>query len=312
MIVGVPNSAVENIKDIVMISLFNPDLKDETKFESLLGVEIPSINEIKEIGIPSKLYQTANAMYFSASILTKISESKYDLEPITFILTDDILITVTYTETSAFKQITDHIHKIHFKEISVVSLFVNVLKLIVDYIVEKLEEVGFSIDAVNDKVFNMNNSKEDKPDYQAILGSIGLVGDIVSKTRESLTSLNRVSIFMLQSGIPNVTKDTKEQLKVFSRDISALNDYASFSANKVNFLLDATLGMINIEQNSIIKIFSVASVVFLPPTLIASIYGMNFHFMPELRFSFGYPIALTLMILSSWLPYKYFKHRKWL
>lgn len=106
--------------------------------------------------------------------------------------------------------------------------------------------------------------------------------------------------------------DFHARLEMLRRDASALSDHASFLSNKLTFLLDATLGMINIEQNSIIKIFSVAAVVLLPPTLIASIYGMNFKIMPELRWEFGYPFALGLMLVSVGLTYAYFKRRQWL
>ena len=107
-------------------------------------------------------------------------------------------------------------------------------------------------------------------------------------------------------------KDARARVKTLSRDVISLSDHASFQTQKITFLLDATLGMINIQQADIIKIFSVAAVVFLPPTLIASIYGMNFRHMPELDWWFGYPLALGLMVLAAVLPYLYFKRKGWL
>jgi magnesium transporter len=107
-------------------------------------------------------------------------------------------------------------------------------------------------------------------------------------------------------------KDIKARIKTLSRDLGSITDHANFLAGKVNFLLDATLGLINIEQNAIIKIFTVAAVAFLPPTLIASIYGMNFDFMPELKWHYGYLVAIGLMILSAVLPMWYFRRRGWL
>ena len=107
-------------------------------------------------------------------------------------------------------------------------------------------------------------------------------------------------------------KESVARYRSMSRDVLALSDHASFLANKSSFMLQATLGLINIEQNNIIKIFSVAAAVFLPPTLIASIYGMNFHFMPELDKSYGYPLALVLMTFSAVIPYVYFRRRGWL
>ena len=108
--------------------------------------------------------------------------------------------------------------------------------------------------------------------------------------------------------------DNEGQLRLatLSKDIASLSDHANFLSTKINFLLDGTLGMVSIEQNNIIKIFSVAAVIFLPPTLIASIYGMNFHVMPELSWKYGYLLSISFMLLAAWLPYKYFKYRKWL
>ncbi|MGE5257557.1 MAG: CorA family divalent cation transporter, partial [Hyphomicrobiales bacterium] len=129
----------------------------------------------------------------------------------------------------------------------------------------------------------------------------------------SILSVSRMALYLNQAVAqhPRVS-EIRETLKEISRDLASLADHASFMASKINFLLDATLGMINIEQNQIIKLFSVAAVVFLPPTLIASIYGMNFRFIPELSWELGYPLAVLLMAVSAALPYMYFKRKGWL
>ena len=141
---------------------------------------------------------------------------------------------------------------------------------------------------------------------------IGRNGDLLSKARESLVSLSRLLTFVQQSGSVTLPHEVRNRYRNVSRDAVALSDHASFVSSKVSFLLDATLGLINIEQNAIIKIFSVAAVVFLPPTLVASVYGMNFDYMPELQLAWGYPVAVALMVLSAVLPYLYFKRRGWL
>ena len=151
---------------------------------------------------------------------------------------------------------------------------------------------------------------------QELIENIGEEGDFTSKMRESLVSIGRVVAFM-QAIIDQLrqSKDMKEnraRIKILQRDIVSLTDHASFLSAKISFLLDAVLGLISIEQNGIIKIFSVAAVVFLPPTLVASIYGMNFHEMPELAWTYGYPFAIGLMILSAILPFWYFKQKGWL
>jgi magnesium transporter len=145
-----------------------------------------------------------------------------------------------------------------------------------------------------------------------LLERIGFNGELDSKARESLVSLARLLVFVQQSGNIAVNDEHRHRFRSISRDAAALSDHASFLGAKVSFLLEATLGLINLEQNNIIKIFSVAAVMFMPPTLIASIYGMNFRHMPELNWPVGYPLALLLMFGSILGIYIYFKRRGWL
>ena len=144
------------------------------------------------------------------------------------------------------------------------------------------------------------------------LGGNGRDGDIATQARECLLSIDRLLLFLAQAPVENEKKELRSRAKNIDRDVRSLTDHATFLSDKVTFLLDATLGLINIEQNAIIKIFSIAAVVFLPPTLIASIYGMNFDLMPELKWSFGYPMAIVLMVISAIIPYVLFKRRGWL
>src|SRR5690606_21985918 len=150
-------------------------------------------------------------------------------------------------------------------------------------------------------------------DLQKLLQDIGRKGDLTSNVRDSLFTIHRVTAFLAHLTTQQRSdKDVRARIKTLTRDASSLTEHSSSLSQKITFLLDATLGMINIQQNNIIKIFSVAAVVFLPPTLIASIYGMNYHHMPELAWSFGYPFALGIMVVSAILPYMYFKRRGWL
>ena len=194
------------------------------------------------------------------------------------------------------------------------SVLVALLEAIVDRLADILERAGRDIDQISRAVFR---HRADKPtrshDFQEMLEAIGRKGDLTSNIRDSLVTLERLVGFLCQAMLPRKNgRDMRDRVKTLARDIRSLEDHASFLSQKITFLLDATLGMINIEQNAIIKIFSVAAVVFLPPTLVASIYGMNFEFMPELGWHLGYPLALVVMIGSAILPYLYFKRRGWL
>ncbi len=163
----------------------------------------------------------------------------------------------------------------------------------------------------------MSRKPRRKPkNLEELLSKVGEEGDFNSKVRESLVSIGRMVAFAQavidQIKLGKEMKENRARIKIIQRDIQSLTDHASFLSGKISFLLDAVLGMINIEQSGIIKIFSVAAVVFLPPTLVASIYGMNFQHMPELPWEYGYPFAIGMMIASAVLPFLYFKRKGWL
>jgi magnesium transporter len=183
----------------------------------------------------------------------------------------------------------------------------GLLDAIIDRVADVLERVQHDMNQVSRKIFS-----REKTDFEEVLRTIGLAEGLTSRSRESLVSIGRVLSFLSRPSEAKMNKALARSLKTLSRDVLALSDHSHFLANNITFMLNAVLGMSNIEQTDIIKIFSVMSVVFLPPTLIASIYGMNFQFMPELGWSIGYPISLLLMICAGVLPYLYFKRRGWL
>ncbi len=138
-------------------------------------------------------------------------------------------------------------------------------------------------------------------------------GDLVSKARESLVSIERILLFLSASfEADRVAMELREEVRTTLRDLQSLEEHASFQSSKIQFLLDATLGLVNLEQNNIIKLFSVMAVIFMPPTLVASIYGMNFEHMPELKWEYGYPMALVLMVVVAVAPYLLFRWKNWL
>jgi len=158
------------------------------------------------------------------------------------------------------------------------------------------------------------NASKQTRNLQSIIEQIGRQGDFLSMIGESLISIMRLVTYhtAVEAESRKASREARQKVKTLQRDVASLSDHTARLSSKVNFLLDATLGLINLEQNAIIKIFSVAAVAFLPPTLVASIYGMNFEDMPELKWMVGYPYALVLMLLSAVLPYLYFKRRGWL
>ena len=167
---------------------------------------------------------------------------------------------------------------------------------------------------VSKGIFQSNDSRQERSrHHREYLEAIGRTGDLISDIRDSIMTLDRAVGYYSQHLVrQEKTEEQRARLKTITRDLHSISDHAGFLSGKITLLLDATLGMIGIEQNGIIKIFSVAAVVFLPPTLVASIYGMNFRIMPERDWPFGYPLAIGLMVLSALLPYWFFKRKGWL
>ena len=192
---------------------------------------------------------------------------------------------------------------------------IGLLEAIVDRAAEILRNVGDELEALSNDIFTKDGSfagSLNQADLRPILQKIGRNGDLATRVRESLHSLGRVVSYLQSNDVSGTADDVPARLDTVDRDITAMLDHDSYIMSNVTFLLDATLGLIYIQQNAIIKIFSVAAVIFLPPTLVASIYGMNFSIIPELKWEYGYSYALGLMLLSAVLPYCYFKRRRWL
>ena len=287
--------------------------------QTSLGVALPTRDEMREIEPSSRLYIEGDASYMTAQVLSRADEPNPMSEPLTFVLTRRSLITLRYSDprpiTSYASRISRQAATCHSAEDALVGL----IEAFVDRIADILEKAGIDLDAVSRQIFSVGQGgkRTDERDLQGVLRTLGRNDDLISTTRESLLSLSRLIRFLGTTLDTNdrldkkLAKDLRLRTKIVVRDIASLNEHASFESHKINFLLDATLGMINIEQNRIIKLFSVAAVVFLPPTLVASIYGMNFDVMPELKWAIGYPWALLLMALSAVLPYLYFKRKGW-
>jgi magnesium transporter len=295
----------------VWLDLLQPSADEESAVERALGVEVPTREEMKEIEVSSRLYREDGALFMTATLVAKADTEAPESTALTFILAGERLVTVRYLDPQPFRAFATYALRHPGACSDGDAVFAGLLEAIIDRTADILEAVGADLDRMSREVFS-RTSQETSRDFQKLIARIGRAGDLTSKARESLVSIGRLLAFAIQGNQARGRKTTGSRLKTIGRDIASLSDHASFLNNKVNFLLDATLGMINIEQNAIIKIFSVAAVVFLPPTLIASIYGMNFSFMPELHSPFGYPLALALMVVSAILPYWYFKRRGWL
>ena len=302
----------------VWIDLVEPTRDEELLVEQTLGLQVPTREEMAEIEPSSRLYQDRDAVFLTANVMSGIDAGDPVSTPVGFVLTKDHLVTVRYADPKPFRSFAAHIGREPALCASSTMTLIHLLDAIVDRLADTLEVVQADIDKTSRSVFRRGKAGGSRrvrmsgAELQDLLIRIGDDQDLLAKTRDSLVSMGRLMSFLSLPLHVRDDRELREHVKSISRDIASLNDHSGFLATNISFLLDASLGLINIEQNAIIKIFSVAAVVFLPPTLVASIYGMNFEHMPELEWLLGYPYALTLMVLSAVLPYLFFKRKGWL
>ncbi len=297
----------------IWIDLFNPTNDERLKVNALLGVEMPTRADMEEIEVSSRLYQEGGAIFLTAMILSNADSDAPTADVVSFVLTQERLVTVRYIDPQPFKTFAARCERSSSIVPRADMVLMSLLDVIVDRMADVLERAGAEIEAISKDIFQPpDGTSMQSKDFQNVLRRLGRKHDLTGKMRESLLSVSRVLSFLTPAmdGKPN--KDVRTHIKTLTRDVQSLQDHTSFLGSKLNYLLDATLGLINIDQNNIIKIMSVASIVFLPPTLFASIWGMNFHFMPELAAEIGYPVALLVIVISGILPYAWFKRRGWL
>ncbi len=304
---------VADCRSAIWVDLLRPTPEEEANLEAALGLDIPTREEMEEIEVSSRLYTDDNDAFMTALLLSHADGDDSRLSPVTFILSASKLITVRYDEPRAFTSFVARAQKTS-PGTGPDAVLAGLIEAVIERLADVLERTGHDIDIISRNIFRARNGKPThSADYQTLILDLGRKGDLISKMRESLVTLDRLlGFFGLIATQRKSEKDLRSKLKTLSRDVRSLTDHVTYISQKITFLLDAILGMVNIEQTAIIKIFSVAAVVFLPPTLIASIYGMNFEFMPELAWPYGYPMALTMMVMSAILPYVFFKSRGWL
>lgn len=293
----------------VWIDIVRPTADDEQAMSRLLSVDIPTHEEMQEIEASSRLYEDGGALVMTMPVLTRAMTDEPEAAAVTFILAGSRLITVRYVDPLPFSMFVRRLARqpalISTGEVAMVGL----LEQIADRLADVLESATADLEAISRDIFRKDEVRGGN-DLKEMLQRVGRAGDLATKAKDSLLGLNRMMLFL--SSQTGIHKGVKQRMKTLTRDANSIAEHATFLSTKVAFLLDATLGMINIEQNNVIKLLTVASIAFLPPTLIGSLYGMNFEFMPELKWRYGYLMAVGLMFLSAVLPLVYFRRKKWL
>ncbi len=296
------------------IDLVNPTAEEIRSAEMALGIELPSRQEAEEIETSSRLYAEKGTLVMIATVMVRTTSPQPSMTPITFAFQKDRLVTMRFDDPTPFSTFPRKLRKTPENYDTAQKMLLGILDEIIDRAADVLEAVGADLNRISDIVFSehVSGGGRKRDNLNAILTRLGHNGLRAANTRESMVSLTRLLAFFPEAGRVCNGEVLEEHWRAVGQDITSLTDHATFLSNKVNFFLDATLGRINSEQNTIIKLFSVLAVVFLPPTLIASVYGMNFQHMPELKWVSGYPLSLILMLAAAIVPYFVFKRKGWL
>jgi|SRR5579859_2430853 len=301
---------------VVWVDLLNSTAAEVAFIERATGLHVPSLLELNEIESSSRLRLQDGALYLSTPIVFHADPDQPFTTSVGFVLRRDLLITVRFVELKSFSAFAESIEKPGALRGSAAGAFVGLLETIVDRMADGLESVGAELDTVSKRIFRENVTPRPPAradaDLRATLRKVGHIGDLTSKIRDSLLGLGRMAPYVTTHGADWLPPEVRPDLETVRQDILSLTEYDAQLTNNVQLLLDATLGLINVEQNNIIKVLTIVSVVGVPPTLIASMYGMNFRHMPELDWAWGYPYGLALIAASAILPLAWFKLRGWL
>jgi magnesium transporter len=299
--------------DIAWIDLLKPT-PDETAFvERATGLRLPTFEELSEIETSSRVRIEDGTLYLSAPLVHRSTAVDPQTTPVGYMLSPERLVTVRFEPLTAFITFAPAAQG------AGAEVFAGLIDAIVDRLADVLEHIAAELDTLSHRLFrsgpiegnNRRHHAREAADLRGILRRVGANGDLVSKIRDGLLGLARIVPYVASMGAGWLPEPVKLRLDTIRNDIASLSDYDTHLVNKVQLLLDATLGLINAEQNNIIKVLTIVSVVGVPPTLVASVYGMNFKYMPELDWTWGYPLGLALIALSAVAPLFWFKWRGW-
>ncbi|HVC55341.1 MAG TPA: magnesium transporter CorA family protein [Stellaceae bacterium] len=299
--------------DVVWVDLLRPSPTEAAFVERASALRLPDLADLSEIEASSRLRVEDTVLYLSAPLVYRATDADPQTTPVGFILTPQRLITVRFEPLIAFTA------AVAAPRASAGEAFAGLVEAIIDRLADVLEHIAAELDVLSHRLFRSGPiapGKNRRParaaaDLRVILRRVGASGDLVSKLRDSLLGLGRIVAYVGGLGATCLPDTVRPRLETMRHDIISLSDYDAHLVNKVQLLLDATLGLINVEQNDIIKVLTIVSVVGVPPTLVASLYGMNFKDMPELSWAWGYPYGLALIAVSAVAPLLWFKWRGW-
>ena len=298
---------LENVAP-VWVDLTDPDEEERTWVKAKYGVILPGEDEVQDIEASARYYEAENGdLHLRTDFLLEEEDGPSRVVTVAFILSGKILFSVHNDDLPVFRLVRMRARSRPGSIEDYMDVLLDLYATDAEYSADALEGIYESLEEVSTRVLQKEFTDQDAA---AALNAIAHEEDLNGRIRRNMMDTRRAVSFLMRGRLLNA--DQFEEARQILRDIESLDGHTSFLFDKVNFLMDATVGFININQNKIIKMFSVASVAFLPPTLIASVYGMNFKVLPELNWQFGYPFAIALMIACGVAPLWYFRKRGWL
>ncbi|WP_159011015.1 magnesium transporter CorA family protein [Bradyrhizobium sp. S69] len=302
--------------EIIWIDLLNPT-PDEVRFvEAGVKIRVPTEAALSEIEASSRLRLDHHVLYLSSPVVTLDASGEAHLTPVGFVITATVLVTVRFFTSPAFDSVAARIDGDDSLK-NGMCVFTSLLEAVVDRGADVLEHLGATADELARSVFKGGLKQSKGPvrstrKLREALANVGVLADRLAKARDVLLGAGRVASYADDVGREWITASSRIRLEAVSKDVVSLSDYESRLSDKIQLLLDAVLGFINIEQNDLFKILTIVSVVGIPPTLLAGIWGMNFKNMPELNWEWGYALAWIAIIASGLLPLLWFKLRGWI
>lgn len=292
----------------IWVDLTDPTDEERDWVRSIYGVTLPDEDEVKDIEASARYYEADNGdLHLRSDFLLEVEDDKSRVVTVAFILAKNLLFSMHNDDLPVFRLVRMRARSRPGSIGDFKDVLLDLYATDVEYSADALEGIYQNLEEVSHSVLQKDVSDQDAAD---LLNAMAREEDLNGRIRRNMMDTRRAVSFMMRGRL--FSADQFDDARQILRDIESLDGHTAFLFDKINFLMDATVGFININQNKIIKIFSVASVAFLPPTLIASIYGMNFRWLPELDWSWGYPFALLLMVASAITPFWYFRHRGWL
>lgn len=294
----------ETMAEIVWVDLNEPTETEREWVEAQFGLELPEYREMNDIEPSARLYEDEDGLHLHSYFLSDQDEQPRNIT-VAFAVLGGRLFTLHEDDLSTFRLFRLRARRQIGLVKDVGDIILGLFEAKVEHIADTLEQIYSELEGLSHRVL-----AETDQDMEDVLSGLAVQEDLTGKARLILLDTRRTLSFLLRYGVAGSGRG--EDIREVLRDVESLTSHTGFLFDKVNFLMDAAMGFINIEQNKIIKIFSIAAVVFLPPTLVASLYGMNFQHMPELEWQYGYPMAIGLMVLAGVAPYWFFKRKGWL